>query len=84
MLRSGMIIMIREKAQRGLSAYAIGKELKISKKYSSQVHRPTRITITSNRPFLKAGQLQADTARSDESGDLQLRRSFGEAEGRRV
>ena len=31
MLRSGMIIMIREKAQRGLSAYAIGKELKISK-----------------------------------------------------
>jgi len=31
MLRSGMILMIREKAQRGESAYAIGKELGISK-----------------------------------------------------
>ena len=31
MLRSGMILMIREKAQQGKSAYAIGKELNISK-----------------------------------------------------
>lgn len=31
MLRSGMILMIREKAQSGKSAYAIGKELNISK-----------------------------------------------------
>lgn len=31
MLRSGMILMIREKAQGGKSAYAIGKELGISK-----------------------------------------------------
>lgn len=31
MLRSGIILMIREKAQRGKSAYAIGKELNISK-----------------------------------------------------
>jgi transposase len=31
MLRSGIILMIREKAQRGKSAYAIGKELGISK-----------------------------------------------------
>ena len=31
MLRSGTIIMIREKAQAGKSSYAIGKELGISK-----------------------------------------------------
>ena len=31
MLRSGMILMIREKAQHGKSAYAIGVELGISK-----------------------------------------------------
>jgi len=31
MLRSGTILMIREKAQGGKSAYAIGKELGISK-----------------------------------------------------
>ena len=31
MLRSGIILMIREKAQGGKSAYAIGKELNISK-----------------------------------------------------
>ena len=31
MLRSGTIIMIREKAMAGKSAYAIGKELGISK-----------------------------------------------------
>ena len=31
MLRSGTILMIREKAEGGESAYAIGKELRISK-----------------------------------------------------
>lgn len=31
MLRSGTILMIREKAESGESAYAIGKELRISK-----------------------------------------------------
>jgi response regulator of citrate/malate metabolism len=40
MIRSGTINMIREKAQKGKSAYAIGKELGISKntakKYMSQ------------------------------------------------
>jgi transposase len=40
MIRSGLINMIREKAQKGKSAYAIGKELGISKntakKYMNQ------------------------------------------------
>ena len=31
MLRSGTILMIREKAENGESAYAIGKELRISR-----------------------------------------------------
>jgi hypothetical protein len=38
MLRSGTIFMIREKAQNGKSAYAIGKELGISKNTVAQIH----------------------------------------------
>ncbi len=41
MLRSGMILMIREKAQGGKSAYAIGKELGISKNTARKyIERP--------------------------------------------
>jgi hypothetical protein len=39
MLRSGMILMIREKAQGGKSAYAIGKELGNIQEHRPQVHR---------------------------------------------
>jgi len=42
MIRSGLINMIREKAQKGKSAYAIGMELGISKNTAKKVYRQAK------------------------------------------
>ena len=45
MIRSGLILMIKEKALKGKSAYAIGAELGISKNTAKKyMEQPVRLT----------------------------------------
>ena len=83
MLRSGTILMIREKAQGGKSAYAIGKELGISKntarKYIERLIEDLKRALEQNRlerrwrVYLRPAALVID-----EVGYMQLNRQEAE------
>jgi len=82
MLRSGTIFMIREKAQGGKSAYAIGKELGIE--HRPQIRRAQGRFAAGNRSLLQAGRVQTAAPRAHEPWHLQLRGFAGTAAGRRL
>ncbi|MGI6765426.1 MAG: hypothetical protein ACOX4S_09105 [Anaerovoracaceae bacterium] len=60
MIRSWLINMIREKAQKGKSAYAIGKELGISKNTAKKYIEPTksRTWAQGKKKAIQAGSFQ--------------------------
>ena len=84
MLRSGKILMIREKAEGGKSAYAIGKELGISKNTAHKYIKRKEEAPVKNDRFSKLDAYKPLLHELMNQGIFKLRGSAGKAAARRI